>query len=39
MSGCLNPRIERQAFDHGFHSVIPKPFELRRLTDLMFGEA
>ena len=36
MSGVLSPRIERQAFDHGFHSVIPKPFPLQQLTNLMF---
>jgi DNA-binding NtrC family response regulator len=39
MSGFLNPRIERQAFDHGFHSVIPKPFPLQQLTDLIFKDA
>ena len=39
MSGVLNPRIEHQAFEHGFHSVIPKPFPLQQLTDLVFGDA
>jgi DNA-binding NarL/FixJ family response regulator len=35
MSGVLNPRIERHAFDNGFHSVIPKPFPPRDLTNLV----
>jgi hypothetical protein len=39
MSGVLNPRIERHAFDNGFYSVIPKPFPPRDLTDLVYGAA
>ena len=35
MSGVLNPRIERHAFDNGFHSVISKPFPPHDLTDLV----
>jgi len=39
MSGVLSPYIERQAIEHGFHSVIAKPFPPRRLSQLILGGA
>jgi len=39
MSGVLDPKIERHALDNGFHSVIPKPFPPRDLSDLVFAAA
>lgn len=39
MSGVLSPKIERHAFDNGFHSVISKPFPPRDLTDLVLAAA
>jgi DNA-binding NtrC family response regulator len=35
MSGVLSPHIERQAIEHGFHSVIAKPFPPRKLSQLI----
>jgi DNA-binding NtrC family response regulator len=39
MSGVLNPRIERQALEHGFYSVLAKPFPPRKLTELVLEGA
>jgi CheY-like chemotaxis protein len=39
MTAALNSRIERQAFEHGFHSVLAKPFPPRKLTEVILGDA
>jgi DNA-binding NtrC family response regulator len=37
MTGALSPQVERQAIEHGFHSVIAKPFPPARLAALVLG--
>lgn len=38
MSGVVNPQIERQAIEHGFHTVLAKPFAPRRLEQLVLSD-